>query len=290
MSSFYQSGKRIGRPPKKNVSNVSLAPPIVPDSRTDDEIVNEIKARFDIYYSMMNNGAGNAGITSLIVSGSAGVGKSYTAEWALERLKNQRGIRFKIIRGMISPFDLYEVAYQMRNEGDVIVLDDADVIFDDESGLNILKSLLDTSTERKVNWYTDHSRFKGENALPKEFVYRGSMVFLTNKNFQSILDVGSGKYIEHIRALMSRSIYLDLKMHTRREVCLWAKHLVVRNRILQQIGLNATQELEVVEWLVKHQNDLRELSIRTAIKLGKIYKIDPIDWESKAKILLLKTS
>jgi len=291
MAAFTANGKRIGRPPRVASTVGPLAPPVVVDNRTDLEIVDEIKSRFDLYYSMMNSSGGSAtSITSLIVSGSAGVGKSYTAEWALERLKQKFGIRYQIIRGMISPIDLYAVAYKMRNEGDIIVLDDADSIFDDETGLNILKSLLDTSVERKVSWYTDHHRFSGEgpDKLPKDYTYRGSMVFLTNKNFQNILDMGKGQHIEHIHALMSRSIYLDLKMHSRREVCLWARHLVLHNHILQQIGLNVAQEREVVDWLVAHQNDLRELSIRTAIKLGKILRIDPATWQNKAAILLLR--
>jgi hypothetical protein len=257
------------------------------DARTDTEIVTDIKDRFDIYYDMIK-GTYEDTTSALIVSGSAGVGKSYTAEWALDGAKHTKGISYQIVRGAITPIDLYELSYKFRHPNSVIVLDDADMIFDDEVGLNILKSLLDTSVERKVNWMTDHPRFKGENALPKEFTFRGSMIFLTNKDFQKYIDDGKGKYVPHMEALMSRSIYLDLKMHSRREVGLWTKHLVINNRILQEFGLSSEEQLMVLDWLMTHIDQLRELSIRTAIKLGRVYKRNPDQWEKRARILFLR--
>jgi len=281
-------GRPRGSKNKKTLQKQQLENEYKEDTRTDDEILDDIRTRFDIYHTMIKSAGDGDAITALIVSGSAGVGKSYTAKWALDNMKRERGIRPKIVRGTISALDLYELAYNYRHSNDVIVLDDADRIFEDEEGLNILKCLLDTSLERKVNWMTDHPRFKGENALDKEFTFRGSMIFLTNKNFQEYVDLDRGKFVEHMKALMSRSIYLDLMMHNRRQVVIWTKHLVLRNGILRRIGLTGPQEIEVVEWLLKYRDDLRELSIRTAIKLGKLLLMDRVGWEKTAEILLLR--
>jgi hypothetical protein len=259
-------------------------------SRTDEQIVNEIRDRFNIFNDMIRGtfADGQSLIQALIVSGAAGVGKSYTAEWALDAAKQKYGIKYEIVRGMISPIDLYELAYKMREPRHVIVLDDADAIFDDEVGLNLLKGLLDTSIERKVNWMTDHPRFKGEGALDKSFIYRGAILFLTNKDFQKYMDDGKGKYVPHMEALMSRSIYLDLCMHERREVALWARHLVLKNRILQDIGTTQSEEMMLMDWIRDNTENLRELSIRTAIKLARIFKQNPTEWKRRAEILLLR--
>ena len=91
-----------------------------------------------------------------------------------------------------------------------------------------------------------------------------------------------------MQALMSRSIYLDLKMHSRREVMTWTHHLVLHNQILQRIGCTEAQELEAISWLEKNQADLRELSIRTAIKLGKFMKMNDTNWERVAEMTLLR--
>lgn len=260
--------------------------PVV-DVRTDDEILDSIIERFETYHRMVI-GATDDAITATVVSGAAGIGKSYTAEWALEHARETKGTSFKVIRGAINALDLYEQAYRYRHPKQVIVLDDADRIFDDEDGLNLLKCLLDTSVERKVNWMTDHPRFKGEDALPKEFTYSGAMLFLTNKNFQEYIDSAQGRYVEHMSALMSRSIYLDLKMHSRREVEIWGSHLVGRNKILQQMGCTAGQERDAIDWIKKNAHDLRELSIRTYIKIGKFMKMNDQNWERLAQITLLR--
>lgn len=264
-----------------------MVPPVVVDTRTNAEVLNTITTRFDVYHKMCVAATEDA-ITALIVSGAAGIGKSYTAEWALDHAKATKGTRFKIIRGAINALDLYEQAFRYSSPSEVIVLDDADRIFEDVDGLNLLKCLLDTSIERKVNWMTDHNRFKGPDALPKEFVYKGAMIFLTNKNFQEYVDANYGQNVEHMQALMSRSIYLDLKMHSRREVMVWTRHLVLHNQILQRIGCDAKQEVEAIEWLEKNLADLRELSIRTALKLGLFMKMNDTRWENVAEMTLLR--
>ena len=265
--------------------------PVV-DNRTDEQIVDTISERFNIYYEMVR-GAADGDITSLVASGSAGVGKTYTATWTLNSIREKLGsmFRWKQINGAASALGLYMTAYDFRNKGNVIVLDDADRVFDDEESLNILKVLLDTSVERTVSWCTDHAAFKGDSGLPREFVYNGSMVFLTNKNFQNYIDRGTGKHVEHMEALMSRSIYLDLKMHERREVALWAKHIVLRNKVLQgsPFYMDREQELDAVNWVLNRRDDLREMSIRTILKVGKLMKRFPGEWERAAELVLLRS-
>lgn len=284
-------GRPRGSKNKTTLVKLGLGPDnkVIPDKRTDDEILATIIERFEIFWRMIIAST-DEGMNALIGSGSAGVGKSYTAEMALEQMKQKKGTKFKIVRGAVSAIGLYQIAYEMRQAGDVIIMDDADRIFDDEDGLNILKSLLDTSLVRKVCWYTDHAMFKGEDGLPHEFDYAGSMIFLTNKNFQEYVDLQKGRYVEHMEALMSRSIYLDLKMHSRREIALWAKHLVLKNKILQahQIGCTAGQERAAVDWVISNRDNLREISIRTIIKLGRIMKAEPDQWQRVAAVTLLR--
>lgn len=303
---------RRGRPPGSKNKKTLIAENVIDESgepidhRTDDEVLAETITRFDTFYRV-TKGATQDDLNALIVSGAAGVGKSYTAEWVLESAAdtveyettkglsfNERsvpsGFRHTTIKGTITAIELYSLAYEYRFMNNVIVLDDSDRIFDDEEGLNILKALLDTSTVRKVTWLSDHTRFKGDDGLPRQFDYKGSMIFLTNKDFQSAID-GTGrvkKNAEHMAALMSRSIYLDLKMHSRREITLWVKHIVTENKILQKIGLNSSQERLAVEWIVKNMNDLREISIRTALKVGRFMKMDAKNWEVDAKVTLLR--
>jgi hypothetical protein len=283
---------KLGILPKADVK-LKMAPAVpVVDTRTDEQIVDTIAERFTMYHEMVKGAADvDVGITALIASGSAGVGKTYTATWTLDNLKEKDSlVRWKPINGAASAIGLYMTAYDFRHRGNVIVLDDADRVFDDEESLNILKVLLDTSVERTVSWCTDHSIFKGDSGIPREFVYNGSMIFLTNKDFQDYLDRGTGKYVEHMSALMSRSIYLDLKMHTRREVALWSRHIILRNKVLQgaPFYMSKEQELEAVDWVRDRRDDLREMSIRTILKVGKLMKRFPQEWERACELVLLR--
>lgn len=290
-------GRRKGSKNRKTLEKMGLSPamelPIVRvDNRTDNEVLVQTKQRFEIFRTLIDETMGGS-IKSLIASSSAGLGKSYTVEDALEqRRKKIVTGRFKILKGgNVSAIGLYEQAYAMRNPGDVIILDDSDSIFDDEGALNILKALLDTSLVRRVTWYTDHPRFKGDDAIPQEFIYEGAMIFCTNLNFQQYIDHGIGRYVPHMVALMSRSIYLDLKMHTRREVAMWARYIVQTFHILQSIGLSKADEVMLTDWIVENKDNLRELSIRTVLKLGQIYGAmshKKIPWQATAGALLLR--
>jgi len=264
------------------------------DSMTDKEILDELRGRFDVFARLVRASA-HGMVNSVIISGSAGISKTYTAEKILEHEEMTRGIRRKLIKGTISPIDLYEAAYNMRNESDILMLDDADRIFADEEGLNILKALLDTSDNRQVSWMTDHPRFKGDSALPKSFQYNGSIIFITNRNFYAEIERGASKYIEHMKALLDRSIYIDLKIHDRRTVALWVTHIVTLHRILQGMGLSAQMEQDGLKWLRENVEDVRELSIRTVVKMGKMMLMSQsknkditVDWREMASLAFLK--
>ena len=262
--------------------------PTMIDRRTDQEIIRDITERFDFYHSIVKGMVGGDGFPAVIISGTPGIGKSYTAEIELERGQEVNGTRWIHVKGgAISPINLYKLAYRYQNPGDVIVFDDVDALFKDENSLNILKAMADTSVARKITWFTNSPDLKKEE-IDNEFIYRGILLALTNKNFQTHVDSGSAG-AEHMGALMSRSIYLDLALHSVRATALWVKHLVNRNKILVQIGLTESQQGEVLEWVLSNQDKLREISIRSALKAGRFAKQYPSNWRRKAEMVMFRT-
>jgi hypothetical protein len=255
---------------------------------TDAQIIDRIQDRFTIL-NELTEAATVGAVRSLIVSGAGGVGKTYTVERILEAAKENYGLKTEVVRGVLSPVHLYKLLYRNREENAVVVLDDADAIFFDEQALSILKAALDTSLIRKLSWMSDSHSLK-EDDVPTQFEYKGSMIFITNIDFQSYVDVGKTKLVPHLQALMTRAMYLDLKLHTSRELVVWINHMVTKNHILVQSGLSHKQEGEVLKFLNDNIEKLRNVSIRTALQLASFVKAKPDnhEWHKLANTICLR--
>ena len=201
--------KKRGRPSKADLA----ARQTIVVERSDADILSDLTERFRIL-GVLTKGATQRNVRAVTVTGAPGVGKTHTVEQILEDAKKRYGTKYEVVRGAISAINLYKVAYSMREAGNVIVLDDADSIFTDEDALNILKVLCDSSEVRRVSWMKESNALK-EDDVPQTFEYNGAMIFISNLDFQKFVDEGKTKYSQHFEALMSRSLYLDLRLHSR---------------------------------------------------------------------------
>lgn len=270
--------KKRGRPPKE-------AAKAAVDKRSPDEILSDISKRFKLLASL-TEGAARSDIRSLVATGGPGVGKTFTIEQILTKHARRDGIRYEIVRGAISAVNLYKLAWRMKDSNCVSVLDDADSIFNDEDALNILKVLCDSSESRTVSWMKESNALR-EDDIPTSFEFNGAMIFISNLDFQAFVDSGKNRYVPHIEALMGRSLYLDLRLHTRDELGIWVEHIAQVGGIFEREGLSARQGKAVLQFLRKNRNELRELSIRTVTKLAQVIKTE-VEWEDAAQILFLR--
>ena len=275
--------KKRGRPSKADIAAREAAKAPV---RTDKEILADLKERFNIL-SILTQGAVAQNVRAVTVTGAPGVGKTFTVEQILNHAKNSKGIKFEVIKGSISALNLYMLAYRMKEPGSVIVLDDADTIFGDEDALNILKVLCDSIEYRTVSYMKEAHQLK-ENDIPQSFDFNGSMIFISNLDFQRYVDEGKNKYSQHFEALMSRSLYLDLRLHSRQELSVWIEHVATTGHIFRREGLTEAQGKAVLGFLRQYRENLRELSLRTLLKTSQLVKTNN-NWESMAKILLTKS-
>lgn len=258
----------------------------MPAEQTDEEIDAKITRRFralDVMAQATINGLNNA----LIVSGPAGLGKSYSIEASLKEAEVLHGIRFESIKGFVRATGVYKMLYEMREPGSVIVFDDADSVLLDDISLNLLKAALDTTEERWISWRSE-SKMEGSDGefLPNSFLFEGQVIFITNLDFEGMIERGS-KIAPHLEALLSRSHYLDIDIRTPREYIIRIKQ-VCRHGMLRKKGLTADQEAEVIDYMVRHADRLRELSLRMALKLATMLKMDPKGWQELAEVTVLK--
>lgn len=253
---------------------------------SDDQIAERINRRFRALDTMAN--ATISGVnTALIVSGPAGLGKSFSIDRAVKEAEVTMNLKYQTIKGFVRATGLYKALYEMRELGSVTVFDDADSILLDDVTLNLLKAALDTTDERWLSWRAE-TRMESEDGeiLPRSFLFEGQVIFISNLDFEGMIDKGS-KLAPHLEALLSRSHYLDLDIRTPREYLVRIRE-VCKGGMLRKRGLNTEQEAEVLHFMEANVDSLRELSLRMALKLAAMLKMDPKGWQGLAEMTVLK--
>jgi hypothetical protein len=231
------------------------------------QIKERIADRFDVL-EILTQECLNGNTRSLIVSGPPGLGKSYTVEKKLKQW-DPSNTNYSVIKGYVRATGLFKTLYEYRNPGQVIVFDDADAIFFDDTALNLLKSVCDTTEKRVVSWLSQ-TKFKDENddVIPSTFSFEGSIIFITNLDFDALIDK-SHKLAPHLKALISRSHYIDLALKTKQDFIVRIQQ-VIEQGLLNE--LNTQEKSDVIGFITDNYSKLRELSLRMAIKIGNIRK------------------
>lgn len=253
---------------------------------TDAQIEARLRDRFAIL-SELTEAALCGDARAVIVSGPAGLGKSFTVEEKLREWDPEQ-LNHTIVKGYVKPTGLLRLLYRYREAGQVIVFDDADTVFFDDTCLNLLKAVCDTTDYRQVSYLAEVNMIDEDSgeAIPRHFGFDGTIVFITNLDMDSMIDRGH-KLAPHLAALVSRSHYIDLTMKTKRDYLIRIKQ-VVKDGMLQMHGLSQDQEDDVMEFITTNQDRLRELSLRIAVKIGNLVKMGKGDWKRLANVTCCK--
>jgi predicted AAA+ superfamily ATPase len=260
------------------------APVTATVAETDQEAMDRIATRFEIL-DEMSAACIKGDIRAMIVSGPPGVGKSFGVEQQLEKaslfdkIANKRQ-KYEVVKGAMTALGLYAQLYRYSDKGNILVFDDCDSVFGDELSLNILKAALDSGKRRRICWNSD-SRLLREEGIPNAFEFKGSAIFITNLKFEN---VRSKKLQDHLEALESRCHFVDLTIDTERDKMLRIRQV---NRDAQgglfgdYSFMNNEAEL-ILDFMEANRTKLRELSIRTALKIADLVKMSPNKWQALA--------
>lgn len=252
---------------------------------SDAEIIERLRERFSML-SEMTKAVKKGDVRAMIVSGPPGVGKSHGVEEVLDRYKIMEDMggrkTHEVVKGAMSALGLYAKLYKMADEGNVIVFDDCDSIFSDELSLNILKAALDSKKNRKIHWNTDSHKLRQEG-IPDCFTFKASAIFITNLKFDKV----KGKLREHLEALESRCHYMDLTIDTEREKMLRIRQ-VIQDGMLAGYNLSDEVKLDIIDFVDVNKKRLRELSLRTVLKVADLAVAFPDRWETFAENTVMR--
>jgi len=254
---------------------------------SDEEIMDRMRKKFGVLDGM-TIAAIEGHVRSMIVTGPPGVGKSFGVETILksvdvmekmtdEEIKQTSNPLFGMEKvATASPLGLYQLLYQYRNAGSVLVLDDSDSLLYDEASLNMLKAATDSGSTRALSWRTESHVLAGAD-IPSYFKFEGAIIFITNLDFEN----ARGKIGDHLRAIVSRSHYLDMGIHDGHEKFLRCKQ-IVRDGMLTSYNFTDWQTQEILDYIEEHQGIMRELSLRMVKKIADLVRMDPTGWRDYA--------
>jgi len=255
---------------------------------TDEEIIERLRGRFDILEDM-TQAVKEGTVRAMIVTGPPGVGKSFGVDKVLHKedlfnMMGERKAKYEVVKGAMSAIGLYCKLYEYADKGNVVVFDDCDSVLLDDLSLNILKAALDSSTKRMIHWNTDSSKLRSEG-VPGSFEFKAGAIFITNIKFEN---VRSKKLQDHLSALESRCHYVDLQMDTEREKVLRIKQ-ITKDGMLDSYDFENGEEDEVIQFIDDQKAKLRELSLRTVLKIADLRKSFPTNWKNMAEVTVMKT-
>lgn len=254
---------------------------------TDSEVKERLRKRFKIL-SDITQAAKEGNVRAVIVSGPPGVGKSFGVEAQLAKsdLFNTLGNKkpkYEVVKGAMSALGLYAKLYEYSEAGNVIVFDDCDSVLLDDLSLNILKAALDSSKRRYISWNTD-SRLLRNEGIPDRFEFKAGCIFITNIKFDH---VKSKKLKDHLDALESRCHYVDLTIDSERDKILRIKQ-IVEDGMLRDYNFEPEEVDDIMEFVESNKKQLRELSLRTVLKLADLKKSFKDRWQDYAVVTCMK--
>jgi len=269
-------------------ASVPTAPVVEAVVETDEEAIARIRERFEILTDM-TKAATTGDIRAMIVSGPPGVGKSHGVEQEIEKaclfdkIAGKR-LRAEVVKGSATPIGLYQTLYKYSDANCVVVFDDCDSILLDDVSLNLLKGALDSGKKRKISWLSESSTLRREG-IPDQFEFKGSVIFITNLKFDQMK---SQKLRDHLDALQSRCHYLDLTLDTMRDKILRIRQIAGDGQLFNDYGFSQEEQNEILDFMNERQNQLREMSLRMALKIADLRKSFPLRWKLMAQTTCMK--
>jgi hypothetical protein len=222
----------------------------------------------------------NRATPSCIISGSGGMGKTYSVLKALKdagmtdvtdlqafdeghKVGKQS---FRVLKGYTTAKGLFRTLQECNNM--TLVLDDFDSALKDPVSLNLLKAALDGYSKRYITWNSDMR----DEDLERTFEFKGTIIFITN--------IPSDKLDQAVR---SRCMTVDVSMN-KEETIDRMQVIAESEEFLPEIDLAIKKT--ALSFIKENLDDVANLSLRSLIQITKIVDADPSSYRSLARYVL----
>jgi hypothetical protein len=250
-------------------------------------IVEEVKDKFNTVQMMTEMFITNEESVSrgLLVSGNAGMGKTFFVQKAFKDINAEDRVQY--IKGSsITSAALYCILYANREPGNVLVLDDVDLIHKSKGEVSTILDLFKGATEptkgsRMIGWQrASANQLMKENEVPMEFDFQGAIIWITNDTIQDIADKAKG----HWNAISSRFTQIPVWLNDQ-EKLMYTLHLVEELDMLgescsvKEGGFPKDVIEDTIKYVRKNYKVITDISPRVCTKIADIRMTFPTRWE-----------
>lgn len=238
-------------------------------------IAYEVQEVFDGVVAQTTSFAVNktSAIRGMIVSGDAGVGKTYNVKMALAQIGAAGNVEI-LKGGKITAASLYVKLYQNRQQHRILVLDDCDIIHhqDRQQIIPMLLGATELGPKGEVTWEVARKNPLMEAAnAPTKFDFEGSIIWITNDTIEDI----AAKAKQWKSALLSR-FNMSKCYFTDEQKFMYTLYLVQQCDMLgkkcqeHKNGYPKAIIDQALDYMSDHYRDLVEITPRQAIKIADI--------------------
>ena len=105
---------------------------------------------------------------------------------------------------------------------------------------------------------------------------------------KSYIDKDSSPIGKHMKAILDRTLYLDLLLHNRKEIYCRIKQVMHENGLLDRCEIDPKYYDLILLWIKNNMDGIRSLSLRTPIHIAEMVRTNPAKWQRMAGAFLLR--
>lgn len=258
--------------------------------KTKNPVVNGVLEKFDTVYKMSKIFASENGSATngLLISGDAGTGKTHWVRKGLFESTDESNIEYVKGSSITAP-PIYCKLFLNRHPGNVLVLDDVDIIHKSGAELSTILDLFKGATEmtkgeRIISWErAGQNQMMTEYGVPRSFDFQGSIVWITNDPIEHIAKKAKG----HWHAISSRFNTITVNLNEQ-EKLLYTLHLIEEgflgvNCQAKEGGYSAEIIERTSEFILDNYKSFDNITPRIAVKIADLMYTNPEDWEMLVK-------
>ncbi len=246
------------------------------------ERVRDVKKHLELTKQFVASVVGGVHKNALL-QGPPGLGKSHVVGEVLREAGLVEKKDYFVVKGHITPTNLFALLGILRSKGQVLVLDDCDDVFKTELGFNLLKAALDPDN-RTVSFQSQ--RVPLINGMPVgDFVYEGTLIICTNLDPRKRT---VGRAGQHMAAVLSRAILWPLQWDSVERKFAQIYNMVVDADYLsadERTKLNEQQKLALLRFIWSNLDAISDLDLRLPQKIAAEMKSNA-NWIQTCKIFL----